>query len=310
MIRFRRDVRLIPLVLIATVCLFALKVSGLVFDGGYTLGERLADANKNVLTPTTADTVPEVTPIIFASQRPKPAEPWAKEMFNFGGDITGSVGSSKPAETAKGANGTKDAKEDKKDDKTAKDAKDAKDGNKDGKESKEAKAGPVNPPPSAHGLKVNLQPVVPRGERAILERLSDRRQQLDARGDELEMRENLLKAAEKRVEAKVAELKELEARVKSALNQRDKTEEKRFQGIVTMYEAMKAKDAARIFDRLDLNILVEVATQMKPAIMSAIMGQMKPEAAERLTVELAHRASVQKTTSTDALPQIEGRPTP
>ncbi len=41
MIRFARDFRLIPIVLLATVCLFALKVSGLVFDGGYTLAERL-----------------------------------------------------------------------------------------------------------------------------------------------------------------------------------------------------------------------------------------------------------------------------
>ena len=72
---------------------------------------------------------------------------------------------------------------------------------------------------------------------------------------------------------------------------------------------MKPKEAARIFDRLDMKILVEVSTQMKPATMSAILAQMTPEAAERLTVELANRASTQKTTSTaDALPQIEGKP--
>jgi flagellar motility protein MotE (MotC chaperone) len=144
--------------------------------------------------------------------------------------------------------------------------------------------------------------------RAILERLSDRRQQLDARGQELEMRENLLKAAEKRVEARVTELKDLEARIKAAIGQRDENELKRFKGIVAMYENMKAKDAARIFDRLDLKILVEVATQMKPATMSAILAQMAPEGAERLTVELANRASVQTAASADALPQIEGKP--
>ena len=41
MIRFARDFRLIPIVLLATICLFALKVSGLVFDGGYTFAERM-----------------------------------------------------------------------------------------------------------------------------------------------------------------------------------------------------------------------------------------------------------------------------
>jgi flagellar motility protein MotE (MotC chaperone) len=292
---FKREFRLIPLVLVATVSLFALKVSGLVFDGGYTLGERLAGDNKSDLTPTTADSIPGTTPIIFADRDALPPEPakqsWAQEMFNYGGDVTGSVGGSKPSEPAK------DGK-DSKDDKAAK---------KDGKDNKDAKAPPPNlPKPS--GLQVNLEPVAPRGERAILERLSDRRQQLDARADELAMRENLLKAAEKRVEAKVAELKALEAKVKSALDQRDETEAKRFKGIVAMYEGMKPQDAARIFDRLDLKILVDVSTQMKPSAMSSILAKMTPEAAERLTVELAQRASAQKTASADALPQIEGRP--
>ncbi|HVV80459.1 MAG TPA: flagellar protein FlbB [Pseudolabrys sp.] len=290
---FKREFRLIPLVLVATISLFALKVSGLVFDGGYTLGERLAGADKSDLTPTTADTIPGTTPIIFANRDALPPEPakqsWAREMFNYGGDITGSVGATKPAEPPKDSKDAKKADE------------------KDGKDAKEAKV-PAAPPKSPNGLKVNLEPVAPRGERAILERLSDRRQQLDARDEELAMRENLLKAAEKRVEAKVAELKALEAKVKSALDQRDETEAKRFKGIVAMYEGMKPKDAARIFDRLDLKILVDVSTQMKPATMSAILAQMAPESAERLTVELAQRASAQKTTAADALPQIEGRP--
>jgi flagellar motility protein MotE (MotC chaperone) len=44
--------------------------------------------------------------------------------------------------------------------------------------------------------------------------------------------------------------------------------------------------------------------------MSEILGQMSPESAERLTVELANRASPQpKTQSPDQLPKIEGAPT-
>jgi len=49
-----RDFRLIPIVLLATICLFALKVSGLVFDGGYTLAERLQGRNKTDMRLTTA----------------------------------------------------------------------------------------------------------------------------------------------------------------------------------------------------------------------------------------------------------------
>ncbi len=146
------------------------------------------------------------------------------------------------------------------------------------------------------------------GERAVLERLQERRQELDTRGRDLEMRENLLKAAEKRVEAKVAELKDVETRVNAAMGNRDKAEADRFKSIVSMYENMKAKEAARIFDRLDMKILVDVATQMNPRKMSEILAQMSPEAAERLTVELAARASAPKSQNPDQLPKIEGTP--
>jgi len=280
MMRFTRDVRLIPVVLIAIVCLLALKVSGLVLDGGYTLGDRLAGANRSDLTPTTADTIPAVTPIIMAGNQPAPPQSWAREMFNFG-DVTGSVGHSEA--------------EPNKDNKESKDAKDP------------PKAGAVNPPKSPGGLVVALDPVAPRGERAILERLQDRRQQLDERGRELEMRENLLRAAEKRVEARVAELKDLETRIKGAVEQRDQDELNRFKSIVAMYENMKPKEASRIFERLDLKILVDVATQINPRKMSEILAQMSPESAERLTVELASRAAAKKTAA-DVLPQIVGKP--
>jgi flagellar motility protein MotE (MotC chaperone) len=90
---------------------------------------------------------------------------------------------------------------------------------------------------------------------------------------------------------------------------RDKMEVQRFKSIVSMYENMKPKDAARIFDRLDMKILVDVSTQINPRRMSDILGQMSSEAAERLTVELAHRANAQpKTASPDQLPKIEGKP--
>ena len=57
-----------------------------------------------------------------------------------------------------------------------------------------------------------------------------------------------------------------------------------------MYETMKPRDAAKIFDRLDVSVLLEVASQINPRNMSEILAQMSPERAEQLTVELANRA--------------------
>jgi flagellar motility protein MotE (MotC chaperone) len=283
--RVLRDVRLIPIVLFATISLLALKISGLVFDGGYTLAERMQAHYKAELQVTPPESVPEYPRIIVADKQGKPGaaapkQPWAQEMFNFTarGDITGSTGAEeKPRDPAL----------------------------------KISDKPPESPKLEVAGAAIPLEPgrIASPGERAVLERLQTRRQELDTRNRELEMRESLIKAAEKRLEDKVTELKDTEGRVNTAMGTRDKMEVQRFKSIVSMYENMKPKDAARIFDRLDMKILVDVSTQINPRRMSDILGQMSSEAAERLTVELAHRASAQpKTANPDQLPKIEGKP--
>ena len=82
-------------------------------------------------------------------------------------------------------------------------------------------------------------------------------------------------------------------------------------GLITTYEGMKPKDAAKVFDRLEMSVLFEIASQIAPRKMSDILGLMSAEAAERLTIEMARRASSDKTNSTSAsaveLPKIEGK---
>ena len=151
------------------------------------------------------------------------------------------------------------------------------------------------------------QPPVSPSERAILERLQSRRQELDTRAREIEIRESLMKAAEKRIESRVDEMKSLEAKASAAGEQKNEAENARFKGLVTMYEGMKPKDAARVFDRLEMPVLIEIASQIAPRKMSDIMGLMSPEAAERLTVELARRASGNRSAATAELPKIEGK---
>ena len=57
-------------------------------------------------------------------------------------------------------------------------------------------------------------------------------------------------------------------------------------------------------------MLYEIASQIAPRKMSDILGLMQPEAAERLTVELARRAGSDKSASTADLPKIEGKMLP
>jgi flagellar motility protein MotE (MotC chaperone) len=144
-------------------------------------------------------------------------------------------------------------------------------------------------------------------ERAILERLQARRQELEARAREIDIRESLLKAAEKRIESRTEELKAIESRITTATDQKNEAEATRFKGLVTMYEGMKPKDAAKVFDRLEMSVLLEISSQIAPRKMSDILGLMSTEAAERLTVELAHRAGSDRSASASDLPKIEGK---
>ena len=307
MIRFARDFRLIPIVLFATVSLFVLKVSGLVFDGGYTFAERMRNHYKPKLAVATNETIPDYPKIVLADSDPAPAAPaqpakklpWAQEMFNFNGAGGGSDSRRKSEQRAgKG-----------RDDGNREIITGSLGGDKpDNAPLAVSKEPPKAPTIEAGGTAIAIAPgrVASAGERALLKSLQGRREELDARSRDLDMRESLLRAAEKRVEAKVDELKAMEAKVKQTMGLRDKQEADRFKGIVTMYEAMKPKDAARIFDRLDLNILIEVATAMNPRKMSEILAQMTPDSAERLTVELAARANTAKFRSPDKLPKIQG----
>jgi flagellar motility protein MotE (MotC chaperone) len=148
-------------------------------------------------------------------------------------------------------------------------------------------------------------------EKALLDRLQSRRHELDARAQELDLRENLLRAAEKKIEDQISELKAVEERLAAAEAARKAEEDKKLKDLVTMYENMKPKQAAAIFDRLEMKVLVDVTTQMNPKKTSDIIARMEPAAAERLTVALARR-DMAKTVqaSPDALPKIEGAKQP
>src|SRR5262249_12399005 len=119
------------------------------------------------------------------------------------------------------------------------------------------------------------------------------------------------KEAQRRLDARAAELRELESRITEATQKKDEADAARLKGLIVMYENMKPKDAAKVFDRLDMRVLIELASTMNPRRMSDIMAQMQPDVAERLTVQLANKGgSSDRSASADDLPKIEGKPTP
>ena len=131
-----------------------------------------------------------------------------------------------------------------------------------------------------------------RSEIDLLQDLMTRREELDQRTAALELRERLLAETERRIDGKIAALKALEGQISDLLVTHEEYEEAQLASIVAVYAKMKPKDAARIFQRLDIAIQLEVATRMKESKMAAILAAMSPDLAKTLTSELAARAKV------------------
>jgi flagellar motility protein MotE (MotC chaperone) len=101
------------------------------------------------------------------------------------------------------------------------------------------------------------------------------------------MQERLLASTEKRINDKIVELGALEGKIKQHLGVFDTREQEQLRSIVTVYEKMKAKDAAPRFEMLDLTIQVDLVSMMKPVKVADLMSKMSPQAAQKLTTELA-----------------------
>lgn len=130
---------------------------------------------------------------------------------------------------------------------------------------------------------------VSRSEVEVLQKLAARRAELDQRARDLDLREKLLTASEQRVGERISELKALEINVQKLLGQRDAQEEAQIASLVKVYESMKPKDAARIFEELDMEVLLPVADRMKEAKIGAVLAAMNSDAAKRLTVNMMRR---------------------
>lgn len=123
----------------------------------------------------------------------------------------------------------------------------------------------------------------------VLRALSDRRETLDARETELDTRELTISAAESRLNDQIAELERLEGAIQGLLGDLDTKNDEQLASLVKLYESMKPKDAARIFNTLDNSLMLSIADEMKPANMAAVLAEMDLERARTLTTLMAEK---------------------
>jgi flagellar motility protein MotE (MotC chaperone) len=126
-------------------------------------------------------------------------------------------------------------------------------------------------------------------EQGILRNLRKRRLELEAREQEIITKDNLLKATAQKIDNKTAQLVKLKDEVQVLLADLQSQEEMNLNSLVKIYENMKPKDAAAIFEDLSMPVLLPVVNKMKEAKVAPILAQMNPAKARQVTVELAQR---------------------
>lgn len=123
----------------------------------------------------------------------------------------------------------------------------------------------------------------------VLQSLSKRRDELDKREQQIAQHEALLKAAEGEVDRKIAELNKLRKELVDLLNKQQSVQDERVNSLVKIYESMKPKEAARIFDTLDMDVLLAVIGKMSERKSSPILASMDPEKARIVTIKLSEQ---------------------
>lgn len=150
-----------------------------------------------------------------------------------------------------------------------------------------ARAGPAVGPPMCLPVDLAKEAGISAAEFRLLQSLQERRQTLDSRERDIVTRENVLKAADTRVQERMVSLKAVEGNIQKLLGQVDELEAARITSLVAVYEKMKPKDAARIMEGLDEEVLIKITQRMKNQPLALVLANMSGERARRVTQRLA-----------------------
>ena len=168
-------------------------------------------------------------------------------------------------------------------------------------ESANAANAPKAGPPMCLPVDLAKEAGISAAEFRLLQTLQERRQTLDTRERDIVTRENLLATTDAKIQERMAALKVVEGNLQKLLGQVDDLESQRITSLVRVYEKMKPKDAAAVWEGLDTEVLLKIAQKMKEQPLSLILAKMSPERAREVTRRLAE-------IDAPALPVMAGNP--
>ncbi len=129
----------------------------------------------------------------------------------------------------------------------------------------------------------------------ILLSLYERETELRKWEDILQAKENLNKAVEAQLDKKRGELGELKKAIENIAKANNDDVMKNIKKMVSVYETMKPEAAARIFNELPMQVLMNLIKQMNPKKASSILSQMNVDKAKALTDAVAFSPHIPET---------------
>lgn len=167
-------------------------------------------------------------------------------------------------------------------------------------------------PPSTQGEDADTEEAPKREfsqvEIDLLQSLAKRRQELDDWAKQVQLKENMLVATEQRIDTKIDNLEKVKKQVEDLLAQYNQQEDNKIKSLVKIYENMKPKDAARIFEELDMPVLLLVVDRMSDRKVAPILAAMNPTKAKDVTVQLAEQRKLQKAKAVNAPSSTQAPP--
>lgn len=144
----------------------------------------------------------------------------------------------------------------------------------------------------------------------VLQQLAKRRAELEQREKDLADRAAMLEAVQERITTKVDEQQKLKSDLEKLSTAQQDAGNVKYRRLVKIYEAMKPDEAARILEKMDGDVLLEVITRMGERRLAPILAQMDPMKAQAITVAMATRPDPVAEVAAAAEPQAEPAPEP
>jgi len=118
-------------------------------------------------------------------------------------------------------------------------------------------------------------------------KLAERKKQLDQREEELNKLAALIEKQKAEVAANLARLEEVRGKISAALEEKIRSDETKVETLVQMYSNMKPQQAAKVFETLDEDLVIEILGRMKKKNAADILNLVKPEKAQILAERYA-----------------------